>query len=127
MIKSGEYIQLLIFLEKNSTFLYIYSANNNIEIIEGAKRFDELRILYNKYKSECENWNVYPHKDLTKINLIKEDIIRITKEFKVNVHFFEPNNLSFKKGFHCMYTYESVNINDLIIFNTKRENSHVSH
>lgn len=127
MIKSGEYIQLLIFLEKNSTFLYIYSANNNIEIIEGAKRFDELRILHSKYKSECENWNVYPHKDLTKLNLIKEDIIRVTKEFKVNVHFFEPNNLSFKKGFHCAYTYESVNINDLIIFNTKRENSHVSH
>lgn len=127
MIKSGEYIQLLQFSLKNNMFFINYAVYENIEMIEAFKRFDELRILHNKYKSECENWNVYPHKDLTKLNLIKEDIIRVTKEFKVNVHFYEPKNLSFKKGFHCAYTYESVNINDLIIFNTKRENSHVSH
>lgn len=126
MIKSGEYIQLIMFFQSNLHFLFDYSRWEQIEEIEAIKRLDELRILHNKYKVECENWNVYPHKDLTKLNMIKEDIKRISREFKIRVEFFEPKHLSFKKGFHAAYFHEGTNITDLIIFNTKREDSSTS-
>ena len=129
MIKSGEYIQLLQFFgnKNNLNFLVYYSELQSIEIIEACKRLDELRIIHNKYKIHAENWNVYPHKDLTEMNMIKEDINRICNEFKIYVIFLNKDVLNFKKGIHANYFFENINITELIVFHQKRDKSSVSH
>lgn len=129
MIKPGEYIQILEFFGKpnNINFLIKYSAFQNIEIIEGCKRLDELRILHNKFKKECDAYVVYPHLDLTKKNMLQEDILRICNEFKITVIFPNTNTLEFKKGIQAFYSFEHLNITDLIIFNKERKPSQVSH
>jgi len=129
MIKSGEYIQILEFFGKevNINFLQRYAAFNNIERIEAYKRFDELRVLHNKYRLQCDNWSVYPNKDLTEMSMLYEDITRICNEFKINIKYLSKDMLEFKKGIHLRYYYDNQDITDLIIMYQKRENSQVSH
>lgn len=129
MIKSGEYIQLLWFFKNpnNCDFINRYAAHNAIEVIEACKRFDELRILHNKYKSECENWDVYPHMDLNKMNLLKQDIVRLCVEFKIQYNLVLPKTELWKNGIHFQYFYMNYNITDLIVMYQKRKPSSVSH
>lgn len=129
MIKSGEYIQLLQFFSdpRNINFVVYYSGLQSIEVIEGCKRFDELRILHNKYKSHGENYNVYPNKDLTEMKMIENDILRICNEFRIKVIFNQRGTLKFKNDIHADYFFENRCITDLIIFHNKRKPSSVSH
>lgn len=129
MIKPGEYIQLLQFFSysKNKDFINVYSAICNIEYIETFKRLDEIRCIHKKYKSQCENWNIYPNKDLTEIYELQKAIEEICNEFKVKVQFANNKTIDFKKGIHAFYYYENWNITDLIVFAKERKESSTSH
>lgn len=129
MIKSGEYIQLLQFFgnKKNLNFMIYYSGLQSIEVIEACKRFDELRIIHNKYKSHGENYNVYPNKDLKEMMMIQDDIVRICKEFRITVIFNTKSHLEFQKDIHANYYFEDIKITELIVFHKKREASSISH
>lgn len=126
-MKPGQYIQLLQFFStENRNFLIEYSTDLNIELIECCLRFDELRELHSKFKKECDTYLIYPHLDYTKLLMLKDDIIRISNEFKIEVSFPKSNTTWFKKGIQAFYNYKNYKLNDLIIFNTTRKKSHVS-
>lgn len=133
MIKSGEYIQLLEFFSKDYNFslLYDYSRFEQIQIIETCKRFDEVRLIHKKYKSECESWRLYPNKHLNngleKLNLIRKDLQDVCRQFKIRIMFYEYGTVNFKKGFFASYFHEQRQITDLIVFNIERKESSTSH
>lgn len=132
MIKSGEYIQLLEFFSKDYNFslLHDYSRLEQIQIIETCKRFDEVRLIHRKYKSECENWRIFPNKHLNNglDNLIdiKKDLSDVCRQFKIRIMFYEYGSINFKHGFFSSYFHEQRNITDLIVFNTERKESSTS-
>lgn len=129
-IKPGEYIQLLNFFSLNPNFIDCYHIENNIELWDTYRRFDELREVHLKYKKECDTYCVYRNLDLTNMNLYKQDIITICKEFKINVTFLEYQNIEYKKGIHCFYNYHgktrSYNITELIILYKEMKKSSVA-
>lgn len=129
MITPGEYIQILEYFGKSENWDIIrkYSALSNLHIIEGCKRFDELRELHNKYKKECDHYKVYPNYNLDKMNMLIDDIKRITEEFKIRVEFVTNGTVEYKDGIHANYFYNYQKITPLIVFNKKREKSQVSH
>lgn len=129
MIKPGEYIQLLMFFQNsvNWNFITQYSAYEMIEPIETCKRLDELRVLHNKYKLECEKYDVYAHLDLTQMEMLIEDIKRICKEFKIRYDFNTKGNIEYKAGIHVNYYHEQRKITNLIVFYQTRKPSHISH
>lgn len=129
MIKPGEYIQLLQFFSNqyNRNIISDYSFNENILEIETCKRFDELRIIHNKYKIQCENWNVYPNKDLTELIELRNAINEVCIQFKIRAIFFNNKSTEFKKSLHAKYFYEKYDITDLIVFVKERKESSTSH
>lgn len=128
MIKPGEYIQLLSAIDKIGTLFFAnYCYNENLERIEMFKRLDELRALHNKYKAECEHYDIYPHLNLDKMELLIEDLKRIGREFKIRIEFTTKGGIEYKSGIHANYYHEQIKITDLIVFYQKRGASHISH
>lgn len=127
MIKPGEYIQLLDFFRSGNNIITYYSNNENLQFIETCKRFDEVRLLHLKYKKECDNYSLYPHLDLTKLNAWNKAIENVCKQFKIKVIFKESKTTEYKKGLHAFYYYKEYNITDLIVFFKNRNKSSTSH
>lgn len=116
MISSKEYKQLLEFFTINSSYILNYSIKQNINTFECLNRLDELRLLHLKYKKECDSYNLYPHLNLDKLNLLKKDIEEFCLFNNLDVIFYNKSYLSFKKGIHCSYKFIHIDITNLIIF-----------
>lgn len=133
MIKSGEYIQLLQFFSQNNCFMFInnYAMYEQIEIIEACKRFDEVRLIHNKIKKECENWLVYPNKNLNggldKLKALTKDMEEVCRQFKIRIDWKKRETIEFRNGIHADYFHESTKITNLIIFSQERKESNTSH
>lgn len=112
-------------------FLNNYARYEQIEIIEACKRFDELRLIHKKIKTECDNWNLYPNKHLDggldKLKGLVKDMEAVCKEFKIRIVWYKKEQTEFKNGIHAEYYHETTRITDLIIFAKERKESSLSH
>lgn len=125
MIGTNEYKQLLMFFnnsEYNNSPICRYRYLMNINLDEAIEVFDELRKLHLKYKKECDLFTIYRNLDLKLLNLLKSEIEEFCIKYKLIVIFKEQNTLDYKKGFHCYYSFQTLNITELIIFNKKLKN-----
>lgn len=131
MIKPGEYIQIIEFFDANNQFTYTYCTSENIDILEAAKRFDELRDLHAKYKKECDLYTIYRNLDCKKMNELAGSIKQMCAEFKIIPVFYDPKTTNYKSGWHTNYHYktrsgEITDITNLLVFFIKRNKSSVA-
>lgn len=72
-------------------------------------KLDEIRKINKKYNSEYRAMCVYPHYNINKLQLIKEELMSVCKEIKIDITFINIRKVNRDDVYARYSTYIKIN------------------